>query len=455
MANHEQKVICEFLALMKTNPNALSSVLQTTQLQAAITSNEQTDALNSSSTSSRSTSSSPTSDEECAQNTGAVDIVSTGTTAYSAEDLLAKRGAKGKGSKAQQTFRFVLRESARKCGMWENPPLLREINMKTLEVFTKKMNKYKDEACQRPVVVAEENSTPVNTTLIQVEQALKVDDPAGHDQVEEDDQDTGFSFTSSEELFVMDGARKIARATFLRTSKADSDFKKLVMQSNFLKSDDKVELTGPNTEKYLCEIQVGQKFYWPENQLLKHVAKSKQSKPKEPEKTATQSNPKEPEKKATQSKPKEPEKKAKQSKPKEPEKMATQSKPKELEKTAKQSNKPKEPEKTAKQSKPKEPEKMATQSKPKELEKTATQSKPKEPEKKATQSKPKEPEKTAISKESQDLQVTPADKQTEPTNYCKYKGYVYVPVGEAVHTPAPLPAKRRRMVKVSLDFDYI
>lgn len=59
------------------------------------------------------------------------------------------------------------------------------------------MNKYKDEACQRPVVVAEENSTPVNTTLIQVEQALKVDDPAGHDQVEEDDQDIGFSFTSS------------------------------------------------------------------------------------------------------------------------------------------------------------------------------------------------------------------------------------------------------------------
>ena len=107
MANHEQKVICEFLALLKTNPNAyaLSSVLQTTQLQAAITSNEQTDVLNSSSTSSRSTSSSPTSDEESAQNTGAVDIVSTGTTAYSAEDLLAKRGAKGKGSKAQQTFR--------------------------------------------------------------------------------------------------------------------------------------------------------------------------------------------------------------------------------------------------------------------------------------------------------------------------------------------------------------
>ena len=95
----------------------------------------------------------------------------------------------------------------------------------------------------------------------------------------------------------------------------------------------------------------------------------------------------------------------------------------------------------SKQSKPKESEKTATQSKPKEPEKKATQSKPKEPEKKATQSKPKEPEKTAISKESQDLQVTPTDKQTEPTNYCKYKGYVYVPVGEAVHTPAPLPAK--------------
>ena len=36
-------------------------------------------------------------------------------------------------------FQFVLRESARKCGIWENPPLMREINMKTLEVFTKKV----------------------------------------------------------------------------------------------------------------------------------------------------------------------------------------------------------------------------------------------------------------------------------------------------------------------------
>ena len=58
------------------------------------------------------------------------------------------------------------------------------------------MNKYKDEACQRLVVVEDENSTPMNTTLIQVEQALRADDPAGH-EVEEDDQETGFSFTSS------------------------------------------------------------------------------------------------------------------------------------------------------------------------------------------------------------------------------------------------------------------
>ena len=54
------------------------------------------------------------------------------------------------------------------------------------------MNKYKDEACQRPIVVEDENSMPVNTTLIQVEQALKADGPA-----EEDDQETGFSFTLS------------------------------------------------------------------------------------------------------------------------------------------------------------------------------------------------------------------------------------------------------------------
>ena len=116
----------------------------------------------------------------------------------------------------------------------------------------------------------------------------------------------------------------------------------------------------------------------------------------------------------------------------------------------------------SKQRKPKELEKKAkkaTQSKPKELEKKATQSKPiaKEPEKKAAQSKPiaKEPEKKAISKEGQDLQVTSTNKQIELTNNnCKYKGYVYVPVGEAVHTPEPLPKKRCRMATVSLDFDY-
>ena len=77
------------------------------------------------------------------------------------------------------------------------------------------------------------------------------------------------------------------------------------------------------------------------------------------------------------------------------------------------------------------------------------------------------------SKENQD-QVTPqglaksvpADKQTEldrldidknneELNKCKYKGYVYVPVNEAVYTPEPLPKKRRRLAKVSLDFDYM
>ena len=38
----------------------------------------------------------------------------------------------------------MLRESARKCGIWENPPIMREINMKTMEVFTKKVHIYSD-----------------------------------------------------------------------------------------------------------------------------------------------------------------------------------------------------------------------------------------------------------------------------------------------------------------------
>lgn len=60
------------------------------------------------------------------------------------------------------------------------------------------------------------------------------------------------------------------------------------------------------------------------------------------------------------------------------------------------------------------------------------------------------------------------DKQTEAENkeiknngsgkyaLSKYKGYVYVPISEAGCTPEPpLPKKRRRLPKVSLDFDYM
>ena len=200
------------------------------------------------------------------------------------------------------------------------------------------------------------------------------------------------------------------------------------------------------------------------------MTKSKQRKPNcnDPEKKGKQSKPKDLEKEATQIKPKGPEKAAKQSKPKDPEKAAKQSKPK-------------DPEKAAKQSKPKDPEKAAKQSKPKDPEKAAKQSKPKDPEKVAKQSKPKGMEENLLrtettSKENQD-QVTPqglaksvpADKQTEldrldnnknkeglELNKCKYKGYVYVPVSsEAVYTPEPLPKKRRRLAKLSLDFDYM
>ena len=97
MAVHEQILAREVLALLKKSPDVLSIVLQGTQTEIT-SSNEKTDALNSSKSSSASSSS--TSDEECPQKK-TVNIVS---SAYTAEDLLAKRGAKGKGSKAQQTF---------------------------------------------------------------------------------------------------------------------------------------------------------------------------------------------------------------------------------------------------------------------------------------------------------------------------------------------------------------
>lgn len=93
MAGEQQAMVREILALLERNPDALSSVLETAR--AGITTTEQL--------SSSPVASSSSSDGESPQNISrTVDVLS---TAYSAEDLLAKRGAKGKGSKAQQTFR--------------------------------------------------------------------------------------------------------------------------------------------------------------------------------------------------------------------------------------------------------------------------------------------------------------------------------------------------------------
>ena len=96
MAEHEQTVVSEFLEILKRNPSVFSSVLQTAQAST----NGQTGVLKSP----RSSTSASSSDEfeDPGQNIGATPAVESDP---SAEDLLARRGRKGKGSKAQQTFR--------------------------------------------------------------------------------------------------------------------------------------------------------------------------------------------------------------------------------------------------------------------------------------------------------------------------------------------------------------
>ncbi|KAK2549359.1 hypothetical protein P5673_030184, partial [Acropora cervicornis] len=151
------------------------------------------------------------------------------STSYSGEDLLKKRSRNGKGSGAQQTFRI---------------------------------KKYKDDACQRPVPKQDPVQVQVHTTLTVVKNSLEVDQ----------EEEIGFTFlplrTSQEELFV-EGAKKLARATFLRRSKGHGDYIKLVLQSSYLNGDDeRIPLSGPNKEKHFQDIKVGEIFYWQKNQVL-------------------------------------------------------------------------------------------------------------------------------------------------------------------------------------------
>ena len=103
MADQDESIFREFLAMFKRNPSALSNALQ--MVRAASTSNTRVDLLESSQRKGSSPNSS-TSEEDSAQNGSVsngsgIDVVS---VIYSAEDLLTKRGRNGKGSKAQQTF---------------------------------------------------------------------------------------------------------------------------------------------------------------------------------------------------------------------------------------------------------------------------------------------------------------------------------------------------------------
>lgn len=141
----------------------------------------------------------------------------------------------------------MLRAAARRCGIWEKPPLLRDINGKVLDGFIKKVTKalpqleghdheirgrlsesliyrrnqlnntkywkrakeikkYQDDACQRPVPKQDPGhvQVPVHTTLTVVQSSLEVDQ----------EEETGFTFLPSEELFVMEGAKKIGKGNF-------------------------------------------------------------------------------------------------------------------------------------------------------------------------------------------------------------------------------------------------
>ena len=107
MAEHEQTLVFEFLEILKRNPSVLSSVLQTAQAST----NGQTGVLKSPRTSICNTSTHES--ENGATSTVESDLSmvksypSRVESDPSAEDLLARRRPKGKGSnsKAQQTFR--------------------------------------------------------------------------------------------------------------------------------------------------------------------------------------------------------------------------------------------------------------------------------------------------------------------------------------------------------------
>lgn len=103
MADQKQNIIQDFFKLLKEDPNVLASILPTLTSAVTAPSNSPSGSPSSSNPSAKIM----TSQFKEAQSTSGDDhaeILST-NVAYSADDLLSKRPKKGKGSRAQQTFR--------------------------------------------------------------------------------------------------------------------------------------------------------------------------------------------------------------------------------------------------------------------------------------------------------------------------------------------------------------
>ncbi|KXJ20606.1 hypothetical protein AC249_AIPGENE9417 [Exaiptasia diaphana] len=204
---------------------------------------------------------------------------------YSCEELLSKRARNQRATDAQQTFRYSLRTAAIHHGIWDNPPFLRDIRPKTMEKIMNKVLKMLPQLQGREKDIKSKlaesltnRRNHLKNTIYWKRALQKISETAAASENDimqiEDEESTGFHFQPSENLLVMNGADKIARGTYLRHSKNNSDIVKLVLQTKYDKASG-IALSKPNKSNSFDQLKPGSTFYWPENQLIKKAEKKK------------------------------------------------------------------------------------------------------------------------------------------------------------------------------------
>ncbi|KXJ26706.1 DNA ligase 1 [Exaiptasia diaphana] len=117
----------------------------------------------------------------------------------------------------------------------------------------------------------EENEENENKE-VESDEEMRMDEEMEEDMEEEEDD---FSFSPGDQLYIMDGAKKLARASFIKKSKLDDELAIVTVQSIYKDGKDIKVKDVKRQERLLGSLKPGDRFLYKQNQMLSSLEMQK------------------------------------------------------------------------------------------------------------------------------------------------------------------------------------